>query len=64
MRLDGASQSNLGVASRGGVAVPDVVQVDLWEAGRLGQLLEAAGNRVRVRRLAVLPAERLPATGG
>nr|WP_246116128.1 hypothetical protein [Trebonia kvetii] len=36
----------------------DVVQVDLRQVGRLGQSLEAAGDRVGMRRLAVLPAEQ------
>jgi hypothetical protein len=34
------------------------VQVDLREACLLGQLLEPAGDRVRVWRLAVFPAEQ------
>lgn len=35
----------------------DVVQVDLWQAGMPGELLEAAGDRAGVRGSAVLPAE-------
>ena len=38
--------------------MPDVVQVDLWESGRRGELLEPARDRVRMRRPAVLPAEQ------
>jgi hypothetical protein len=38
--------------------VPHVVQVDLWQTGRLGDLLEAPGDGVRVGRLAVFPAEQ------
>jgi hypothetical protein len=38
--------------------VAHVVQVDLWEVGRLGESLEAPRDRVGMRRLAVLPAEQ------
>jgi hypothetical protein len=54
IRLLSAFQSIL--ASRPGV--PHVVQVDLRSASRRGQLLEPPGDRVRVRRPAVLPAEQ------
>jgi hypothetical protein len=37
----------------GGVAVPDVVQVDLRQPGRGGELLEPPGDRVGVRGRAV-----------
>lgn len=49
---------DLRIAASGGVAVPHVVQVDFWEASRGGELLESPGDRVRVRRPAVLPAEQ------
>ena len=42
----------------GGVAVPYVVQVDLEETGRRGQLLEASRDRVGMRRPAIGPAEQ------
>jgi hypothetical protein len=37
---------DLGIASCGGVAVPYVVQVDLGQPGRRGELLEPPGDRV------------------
>jgi hypothetical protein len=40
---------DLGIAARGGVAVPDVVQVDLWQSGRRSELLESPRDRVRMR---------------
>jgi hypothetical protein len=46
------------VAARRRVAVPYVVQIDGRKIGRPGEPLEAAGDRVRVRRGAVLPAEQ------
>jgi hypothetical protein len=57
MRLLSAFQSIFASASRG-VAVAHVVQVDLWEASRRGQLLEPSRDRVRVRTPAILPAEQ------
>jgi hypothetical protein len=42
---------DLGIA-RSGVAVPHVVQVDLGQPGRRGELLEPPGNRVGVGRRA------------
>ena len=59
MRLLRAFQS-IFAFNRGGVAVTDVVEVDLGEPGRRGQLLEPAGDGVRVRGSAVLPAEQQP----
>ena len=50
----------LRVAARGGVAVPDVVQVDLREIGRRRQLLEPPRDRIGMRRPSVLPAEQHP----
>ena len=47
-------------ATRRGVAVLHVVQVDLRQACRAGELLEPARDGVRMRRLAVLPAEQHP----
>jgi hypothetical protein len=58
MRWLSAFQSIFGVVACGGVAVPDVVQVDLRQPGRRGELLEPPGNRVGVRRPAVRPAEQ------
>lgn len=46
------------IPTSGRVAAPDVVQVDLGQPGRRRQPLEPAGDRVRVRRLAVLLAEQ------
>jgi hypothetical protein len=46
------------IAASGGVAMPDVMQVDLREASRGGQPLEPARDRIGVRRSAVLPAEQ------
>ena len=53
-----AFQSILALRARGRVTVTHVVQVDLWQVGRLRQPLEAAGDRVGMRRLAVLLAEQ------
>jgi hypothetical protein len=49
---------DLGVPACRGVAVPHVVQVDLRESRRLGELVEAARDRIRMGRPAVLPAEQ------
>jgi hypothetical protein len=49
---------DLGIAARGCVAVAHVVQVDLRQPGRRGELLEPPRDRIRVRRPAVLPAEQ------
>jgi hypothetical protein len=49
---------DLGIAARGDVAVAHVVQVDLRQPGRRGELLEPPRDRIRVRRPAVLPAEQ------
>jgi hypothetical protein len=57
MRLLSAFQS-IFASNCGGVAVPHVVQVDLRQASRRGQLLEPSRDRVRVRRPAILPAEQ------
>jgi hypothetical protein len=43
-------------------AVAHVAQVNLREPGRRGQPLESPRDRVRVGRLAVLPAEQEPLT--
>jgi hypothetical protein len=49
---------DLRIAARSGLAVADVVQVDLRETGRRGELLEPSRDRIRMRRPAVLPAEQ------
>ena len=49
---------DLRIASCGGVAVPDVVQVDLGQTCGRGELLEPPCDRVWMRRPAVLPAEQ------
>jgi len=59
MRLLSAFQSILASNCRG-VAVPQVVQVDLRQPGRRGELLEPARDRVGARGSAVLPAEQHP----
>ena len=59
MRWLSAFQSIL-ASNCGGVAVPDVVQVDLGQARGRGELLEPPRDRVRMRRPAVLPAEQHP----
>jgi hypothetical protein len=46
-----AFQSILGIAACGGVAVPHVVQVDLRQTGRRGELLEPPRDRVGMRGL-------------
>jgi hypothetical protein len=48
---------DLGIAAGGGVAVPDVVQVDERQPGALGQALKPARDRVGMRRPTVLLAE-------
>ena len=55
---------DLRIAARGGVAVPHVVQVDFWQTGRRGELLEPSRDRVRMRRPAVRPAEQARRDGG
>jgi hypothetical protein len=42
---------DLGITARRGVAVANVVQVDPGQSGRLGEPVEPARDRVRVRRL-------------
>jgi hypothetical protein len=49
---------DLGVPASGGITVPDIVQVDLGQPGRRGELLEPPCDRVRMRRPAVWPAEQ------
>src|ERR1700747_2715886 len=49
---------DLGIASRGGVAVPYVVQVDLGQSRGRGELLEPSRDRVRMWRPSVWPAEQ------
>ena len=51
---------DLRITARGGVAVPDVVQVDLWQARGRGELLEPPRDRIRMWRPAILPAEQDP----
>ena len=50
---------DLGIAACGGVAVTDVVQVDLWQSGRRGELLE---RRVIVSGCGGLPSSQQNST--